>query len=445
MRPDIGVLYLHTPTNASKLGSRRNIYHYLGGFVQQPLEISVTDESSGLKVYREVMINPPEAVSGCEDYPDHTPQRFTCVYLRELLPPQAVDGSPDVEALRTTLPNLVQDHDNYELVVAQEFNGSAPAASGSECSNGLLTLSEEVWNIFDACSRLDPAGVPCINVVDGGIYVATSGRPSNCRPNLRTFGNLHFKYGYVEIKYTINLPAHGDYHNLNVVSFPGDKMQVLWDQYGVVIENYEDFLRHSEVEIDYVEFSGATPAIVMHQYANWGFHVKDPDVGPIKSTKVILLCNDKSHSLLPAYACEDSEGNPRDFDVTITVGIEWTPRGYVTHIKADEHLETLTPVPKEKVVLSEIVVNEQQGQYVTGRFRDLLKWERVDYFETFDPDDPDAVLEQAAVAHMPLPIGMGGFGTYLFDGRVIQSKLNIDYIRVWQPRNRYSDMEPVYQ
>jgi hypothetical protein len=46
------------------------------------VELSATDADSGLKVCREVTVNPPAAAAGCEDFGDGMPEAFTCLFLR---------------------------------------------------------------------------------------------------------------------------------------------------------------------------------------------------------------------------------------------------------------------------------------------------------------------------------------------------------------------------
>ncbi len=60
--------------------------------------------------------------------------------------------------------------------------------------------------------------------------------------------------------------------------------------------------------------------------------------------------------------------------------------------------------------------------------------------------DPDSLLKQVAVSHVPRPLNFGGWG-YLHSNwhTNVRTRMKIDRIRVWPPENHYSDMEPVYQ
>ena len=61
-----------------------------------------------------------------------------------------------------------------------------------------------------------------------------------------------------------------------------------------------------------------------------------------------------------------------------------------------------------------------------------------------DPDDPAFHLEAVGISHAPKNIDIGGWSQGAL-GLTNRSELTIDYIRVFQPRNHYADMEPLYQ
>lgn len=443
-----GLLYLHVSRD------RRNLFIYLGGFPLQPVELSASDAGSELKVYREVLVGPSPTAGGCEDYGDDTPEAYTCLFLRELLPP--APARTDVAALRTGLPELVQDSDNYRLVFAEEFNGTPPAANADGCRDGLSTLDDAVWNYYNACSNLDSRGEPCGNVVNGALVMGDAGR---CKAGLTapfgsfilgTYGKLQFRYGYLEMKYTVNADRwQGLYSNYNLILFPrGERLRYLWDQYGVEIQDLEDFLTTSEVEIDIVEYDANSRSDVAHQYLNWGFAAPWRHLTPTRTNKRIFYCNSDPRSIVESTKqCRSSD------TFTVTRGIEWTPRGYRTYIKVDGfHSDGLTLVPKDKIEVETKKVIERNGA-LTARalteeeLSELNSGEGKDrYFEYLDPGDTSTLMEQASIAHVPLPIAMSVWGFLDADiNPYIRTRMKIDYIRVWQPQNRYTDMEPVYQ
>ncbi|MCY4663427.1 MAG: hypothetical protein OXC00_02035, partial [Acidimicrobiaceae bacterium] len=392
-----GLLYLHAPSDLEGL------FWYLSGFPRQPLELSASDAGSGLKVYREVVVGPPAAAAGCEDYGDDAPEMFSCLFLRELLPPGQA-GAAGEATLRAGLPPLVQDSDNYRLVFAEEFNGDPPAADDNNCRNGLSTLDDTVWNYHNACYNVDSRGEPCTNVAAGALVMGTAhpcGSPLIGRAGaakLNSFGKLHLKYGYVEFKYTIDLDHWPNlYQNHNLILYTKGSLRHHRNRYGIKIDDWEDWLKNTEVEIDLVEIDGRQD--VAHQYANWGGLDDVSDLRPIRTYKFTNYCGYSAISII--YRANYCRG--RD-SVTVTRGVEWTPRGYRTYIKFDGIHTGLTLVPKDKILID--VQTEQSGQLTRSR----LSAGTDRYFEYITPDDTGTLLEQVAVSHVPLPVSMSAWG-----------------------------------
>ncbi len=68
------------------------------------------------------------------------------------------------------------------------------------------------------------------------------------------------------------------------------------------------------------------------------------------------------------------------------------------------------------------------------------------YFEHLVHGDADSVLERLGIAHVPARIDLGAWNQNMTaEFATNEARLAVDYIRVFQPRNRYADMEPVYQ
>lgn len=120
---------------------------------------------------------------------------------------------------------------------------------------------------------------------------------------------------------------------------------------------------------------------------------------------------------------------------TVTKGVEWTPRGYRTFIKWDGLQDNLTLWPAQYIEISGTV---------GGTVRVLPPAARSGYFECLKPNN-NTLLEQVGIAHTPNPIGIGSFGITHKRRHYIRTTLSFDYIRLWQPENHYSDMEPLYQ
>jgi hypothetical protein len=447
-----GLLYLYMPRSSQQV--QLGNVHY-GGFAPRAVELSAADADSGLKVYREVTVDPPSDAADCDDYAGDTPEAFTCLFLRELLPAGQADDLDEAD-LRAKLPKLVQDSANYRLVFAEEFNGEPPVADANGCRDGLSTLDPDVWNYYNACDDVDSMGEPCGNVGDGGF---TMGINSLCGFHgipgflLATGGHLHMKYGYVEAQYTFNMRQWDDvYHNYNMIlNVSSGGLHYLRDQYGVEVNNWEDYLKSSHVEIDIFELPrGGNRAIqydLAHQYGNWsGADIPDA-LRPIRSLKWTHFCA-RPH---PRFASEQGIVNnrrtcSRGDTITVTRGLEWTPRGYRTYIWVHNRrygMTGLTLLPKDQI----IVQQKFHGVALT-----LKTSSRDRFFEYLDPEDDSTLLEQVAVSHIPMPLNLNVWSwmTRVKEGEQgeytnIRRRMTFDYVRVWQPENHYADMEPVYQ
>ncbi|MCY3662270.1 MAG: hypothetical protein OXH28_05485 [bacterium] len=427
---DEGLLYLHVPRTFHYL------HLHLADFPSLPVELSASDDDTELKVYREVLVGPPTAATGCEDYGEGNPDAYTCLFLRELLPDDAPTGVSE-STLRANLPDLVQDAGNYRLVFAEEFDGTPPPANAAGCRDGLSTLDDTAWVYYDACDIVDSRGEPCGNVVDGALVMGDSGL---CTSGmlvdvdsffLATHSKVHAKYGYIEIKYTFDVSRWSNvFNNFNFVLFTrGEYLRFLTDRYGVTIHDWEDLLRNTDIEIDVFEYVPNSQEEYVHQYANWGRNHGNGIV-PTRSNKRIKFCGSRPMSIIVNPSC-----GPFD-TFTVTKGLEWTPGGYRTFTKVDGFQDSLTLVPKDK-----IEVQTQDGPRVTltGSAKDR-------YFGYVNPDDTDTLLEQVAVSHMPVPLSLGVWGWLgSINHPYIRTRMKVDYIRLWQPEDHYSNMEPVYQ
>ena len=450
-----GLLYLYMPGSGPQAGLGE--VHY-GGFAPRAVELSAADADSGLKVYREVEVDRPSDTADCDDYGDSTPEAFTCLYLRQLLPAgQAADL--DEAALRAKLPKLVQDSANYRLVFAEEFNGTPPAADANGCRDGLSTLDAGVWNYYNACDDVDAKGEPCANVADGGF---TMGINSLCGfegiPGflLATRGHLHMKYGYIEAQYTFNIDQWRDvYHNYNMIlNLASGGLHYLRDQHDVEVANWEDYLKSSQVEIDIFELPRSGNVNIQydvsHQYANWNRGDIPSILWPISSGKYTQYCEKPGRYLSWQQGIVSNQKTCRNSDtITVTKGLEWTPRGYRTYIRVHNKrygMDELTILPKDQISVR---------QKVNGNPRHTHQWHPMHkdpYFEYLVPGDPSTLLEQIAVSHIPMPLNLNvwSYMVRVEDGEQgkhthIRRRMTFDYVRIWQPENHYADMEPVYQ
>ena len=420
-------------------GPRR--LHYVNDFPTQRVELSVEVPDQDLKVYREVSLRPSERAPDCADYPGQNADRYTCLFLEEVLPSDPPDASAD---MISALPNLVQPKANYRLVFAEEFNGT-PEEDGCKpgLDNGMVTLSGDVWH-FDTnpCDNVDRNGVPCENVEDGSFYMAVTTR---CSSVLNSNGKVSFKYGYIEVKYTADMRDHGTAAWLNMALSIGDPLVHLkhkYRSYNISGDDYEAVTRHLGTVINLFEFLPSQRREVSHQWINPYGDQRFTTTEPRRSSKLLELCRRGSPPSNPdpffsGGACKSTE--------TITRGIEWTPRGYRSFYRVDGGHDSLAVVAMDKISIEHwpsTVSTDGQVSFSSTR-QTLGGSQRGGFFEFQTDGDSDSILEQLGISHIPLEFETVAHGNPNRDR--IQTKLKIDYIRVFQPVDRYTGMEPVYQ
>ena len=434
-----GRLYLHIDLMHKAPGSRRGgVVAYVPDFPEQPVELAAAESQSALKIFREVLVKPSSRVPDCSDYEPATPQLFECLTLGELLP----DDPPETTAvMRNALPELVQDRSNYRLIFAEEFEGGESQSPTGDCMTGMATIMDTFNVSLDPCTNLDGSNVPipCEEVENGYYY---SAKTTICGAFIGTDGKFAFKYGYVEMKYEV--PAYqftSDYTNNGTVGALFNDLAFNHHRYGITIDSIEEFLNYEESEIDIAEYIPSSSSMfeISHQYYNIFLRFNGHD--SVRTDKIIVFCNERQENhhepiLLRLPVC-----GQRDQTIVVTKGLEWTPQGLVTYYKVEgDSNPGGTPVPLRK----------SQIGLKTGKLRG---WEHgavcgdeVDqWLVPVDPDTTDTdpvVFEQVGLSHVPISIGNSTWG-YPKSSRVL-GQIKIHYIRVFQPENLYTDMEPVY-
>lgn len=452
-------------------------YQYVNDFPTQRVELSATD--AALKVYRDVLVEPPARLPDCSDYPDQDIDRYTCLFLGETLPPTAPPTT--TAALRAALPHktvevggsdvdkslLVQPRANYELVFAEEFNGTTGTYPSSNCAGGLSNVDADKWVFANYwCKNVDANDEPCATMENGAYSMAWT---TECSPALDTMGKFRFKYGYVETKWTVNLHANAyEHYYYMVMGHPDKPMRSVNKKYGTHVRgsdpvvtpwsNYEGLGRFVETEIDIFEFypvydgNPKRQRDIFFRFINYWPFVQHEDARPIATNQFVRYCDYKETTTLFLDFLTQAQCAARG-ELTVTRGLEWTPRGYRTFVKVDGAHTDFIVVPKKDTTIR---LGKRKRIYGNGRvsYHDSFVTYRegssthARYFEFLDTSDQDSVLEQAAIAHMPLEIILGawkGKDAALTRGDTILTKMKIDYVRVFQPTNRYADMEPFYQ
>ncbi len=443
-----GDLDLPTSSNGVvRRGPLRQMQSRFEDFPPQRVEVSV--QSGQQKVYQEVRVTAPADVPDCRDYPELNEDRYRCYFTRETgREAFKVANSP----LVAELPGqLVQDRGEYELVFAEEFNGSYQPYNtyADNCDRGLAELDQRKWNYRLKLCRSDPQTEPkpCEYLADGSLHISVTGQ---CGTTITARGLVEPKYGYVEIRYTVGTRAPPDRPNYNVVIGGGSSRAHahLLRSHNLNLDSLERLLTLVPyVEIDFFEYLAQSREVISHQYRNWAYpaYSQHESVRPMLTYKLRYYC---SGSL-----CRDPGR------LTITEGMEWTPGGYLFLRRIHGRDDVLKIIPND--FFSATRVYESSGRHSDGNWRIGFGNHRSlvydtsggaieqskQYFVQLDPNDDAFYLEAVGISHAPSSISTGGWNQTANEDRPLtnESELTIDYIRVFQPRNRYADMEPLHQ
>ena len=432
-----GVLYLVAPADAPW-----TVFHYLRDFSRQRVELSMAEGDR--KVYREALIEPPEGTRDCSDYPEDDVNRYVCLYQGETIPPAP---TPNAAALAALPGKLVQPRENYELVFAEEFDGNTGRRPAGDCEGGLSNLDTDKWNFREGwCKSVDATNEPCETMANGHYEMSHS---QGCASTIQTEGRFSYKYGYLETQYTVNL-AEAYQQNMNmVIGDPYRSLKYTAEKYDVPLRNYEEISRYLPIEINLFEYFPERKRELTNWFYNYHPYIHYPDTEPRYASNWTRFCDDAGQGVRQLNFFTVAQCQERD-SVTFTKGLEWTPRGYRMLVKVkDLHDDFIvvskesTPVQRRRVISRTTPARFANGVTpYTGTTRD-------GFFEFLKEEDPESVLIQFAIAHTPLSVHFGawrGFGNHETPGIDRTTvKMKIDYVRVFQPKDRYAGMEPVYE
>ena len=427
-----GLLYLGVGLEQAAGPSIRSRFE---DFPAQRVEVSV--QAGRQQVYQEVRVTAPTAAPDCGDYPALSEDRYRCYFTQEITPAAfRVANSPLVDALPG---QLVQDRGEYELVFAEEFSGSYvpvdpdtdtdTAAYADTCDRGLVALDDTKWSYRKKDCRSYVWGPPCAYLEGGHLHASAT---RYCLLSLQTWGSFRPKYGYVELQFTVHKNSpHINYLNYNMIM--GDISETerhLLGAHGLALDSLERLLTLVPwTEVDILEYIPGSRWITAHQYRNHYPVTHHPDVRPMRTNRNWDYCTGTSYCTGPGR-------------LTITYGLEWTPRGYLVLRRVYGHEEVLQIWPRET-----IEIEQSRGRYYNNEWRPpdrkLSTAEQEPCFVQLDPNDPAFSLEAVGISHVPLVLSIGTWGTRTSSAN--ESELTIDYLRVFQPRNRYADMEPLCQ
>ena len=431
-RSTSGWLHMYVDIQKTRARKTYRAWPSMSDYPVQRVTIAAAATGEQLKVYRDVIIRPPDPIVDCSDYPERNRERFNCIFNGEKLPPKpTVDSAADL--LDDTL-NLTQNEDNYELVFREEFDSSADL---TPCQN-LAELRQSVWNLsLDACNTTDADGNPCAGLIDGAFFMTNNW---GCTAStMNTAGLLAFKYGYVEVKFKTRMHNYGKYTNLNMIMGTVRQPNKFWlNEYGVDIDDVESATTNLSHEVDMFECIDTHGTCYIHQYLNPG--TPQAYLGDITGRRTAIglsFCYGTFGMKLLRSSNELCE-RPPDFDVNVTLGLEWTPRGYRHQWKIDEIEGGFETVWEGSIAV------KHYNRF--GTLHAIHSRIRAPYFERLVPDEQDSVLERIAIAHVPLRLELGSWSQGMTEEfNTSEVRLALDYIRIFRPRNRYVDMEPVYQ
>ena len=413
--------------------------HYTSDYPMRMMEVSAEDESSGFKAYREVIIRPPVVSPACDDFTDRDANRMVCRFLDDR---PIADLATTTASLRNGLPGLVQPKDNYDLIFAEEFNqNTADTAAG--CTDGLNLLDSSIWNHGgQGCDQVDVNGQSCENVEGGSLVMSffedTDGK--TCRAQMHTFGKFSFKYGYWEVKYTLvgNGPSQTGYHNYSMsLGASRNELRTIAAAYDLSIDDYESMTTLVGLGVLMFEITPTTLQDIAHQYLNYNPFVFELDTPPLRSNRKIRYCrSDLEHWNFATSGCN---GAP----VTVTKGLEWTPRGYQAFVKVDGVHDELQRFPMSLTQFYTIAPDDTSSLlYQRKNLVEFLGDDRNRFIETYPTDNGTIDLEQLGVMHVPRPLWFHVWGWS--PSKTADTMVKLDYMRVFQPRDHYSNMEPHY-
>ena len=435
-----GLLYLGVDIESPASSQIRSKFQ---DFPPQRVEVSV--QAGQQKVYQEVRVTAPADVPDCSDYPEMNEDRYRCYYTREIIAPAfRVANSPLVAGLPGP---LLQDRGEYELVFAEEFEGTYRSFDtyADNCDRGLAELDQSKWNYRQKLCRSAPQGAPCEYLADGHLHISGT---TQCGPEIRTRGSFQPRYGYVEVQYTVSTSKSQDDSNYNMLM--GDlsrSERYLLRTHNLNLDSLERLLTLVPwVEIDLIEHLTKYGAVISHQYRNWYPVTHHPDVRPMLTYKLKSYC--RSFYVAERIIIDACQKAPR---ITITEGMEWTPGGYLFLRQVHGRDDTPQIIEKRYTRIAETRFRRDDRWHVgsegdgTGKRQYLYGTAKEQYFVPLDPNDPAFHLEAVGISHAPKNIDIGGWSQVRGLGLTNRSELTIDHIRVFQPRNQYADMEPLYQ
>lgn len=476
-----GRLYLYFDDGGMAHKKKYRLSFYMQDFEPQRVEMSARESSGALKIYRDIVVTPPDRTPDCSDYPTRDRLRYTCLFLGELL-------SQDLPDTTTTLTDglpdrLTQAKSSYQLVMSEEFEGTPSGTEGDACRNGMTLIDEQTWTYHaNPCDNVDASGAPCENVANGRLSFGLS---KTCRNGMSTRGKFEFKYGYMEFQWSFNLKREDQWMNAAAaLGDPRGSERMILPRYGVDLVGYQDVLTFTPIEIDLTEFVLSQKNAVMHRFLESpALSDNLTDYPKRSSTRGIRFCDDPltlrareiGFTTLSSLDCDETANDGKGARIAVTVGIEWTPAGYREFIKVhgassyqacgsavgstvsafgiekqlqgDHSCYAWDVVTKEVPEGGFILLSPEQLSLLEagpGAARPNVHLTSDEIMMFIGTHTDDVRLEQFAVSHLPLSIGTSMWSVRT-PAENITYEVQFEYFRVYQPMDHYSQMEPVYK
>ena len=223
-----------------------------------------------------------------------------------------------------------------------------------------------------------------------------------------------------------------------VIGDPWRSLKYAAKKYDVPLRNYEEISRYLPIEINLFEYFPERKRELANWFYNYHPYIYYPHTEPRYASTWTRFCDDAGQGVRQLNFFTVAQCQERD-SLTVTKGLEWTPRGYRILVQVkDLHDDFIvvskgsTPVQRRRARSSTTPTefNSHVTRY-TGTARDS-------FFEFLEPGDPESVLMQFAIAHSPLSVHFGawrGFGNHETAGvERTTVRMKIDYVRVFQPR-----------
>ena len=425
------------------------------------LNIEVSNQDSAKKDMRMVVEQPMYGKADCDDMDwsegldsSWTPekvkaiQKAICEEYRYPIYPRSTSFKTTQE-YRDSLPlGLTQNKENYELVFQDEFN-----RTGSE-----EQLNPRIWyTAKEDCHR--------VKLRDGSLQLGLTKACAGSNYQMLTRGRFEFLYGYLEAKF-LELPTVGDYPNsrFHLSSYergagyhypPGVRDYVCYPRPAEGATNLsakpiakrKRLLHTHGVEMQFPEmenFSGGSDYAWFIFYTNgrWlkNCHRYPTELGrsagitssiylenfefPTRKADWGRVLTSDSTTPPPSHKHLDNNGH-------FTFGMEWTPAGYKFFINGKPY-EGFKSLPGNEYL---------EGGYSTRANIQLYNFNRV----AFNPSELIRRTVSHSYQYITFTLGYPGLVDTAISNNTEVLFVKVDYIRVYQPKDRYAFVTKEYR